>query len=299
MRARPGLMVALLLAWLSPVLAETHPPDWVTAIRPSDGKVVGVVQMGGPLRPLEGCRPGLPKTRGAFSSRGVVSMSLRRRVQAVLPMLLLGLLACGPKPQALPPEVQSALPTPTGQEARPSPPQAEAPSTLELRMPVDVVRGTLVLQEGGEKWRLFDAARKPVAAFKVQPDRVKVKDATDREILKIKRKTDGGWEVEDAAGTRLLRAKRKDGGWKVSDGKDALVARVRVEGDLLRLEDGSGRFVTSARQGSGEVRFHGASGEEQGALRGVTDPQAAVWFMLPGQDPITQAALVVYSLEVK
>lgn len=230
-------------------------------------------------------------------------MSLRRRVQAVLPVLLLGLLACGPRPEDFPESIRSLTPSPAEQAAAPASPsqpaQAEAPSTLELRMPIDVVRGTLVLQEGGEKWRLFDAARKPVAAFKVQADRVKVKDATDREILKIKRKTDGGWEVEDAAGTRLLRAKRKDGGWKVSDGKDALVARVRVEGDLLRLEDGSGRFVTSARQGSGEVRFQGASGEEQGALRGVTDPQAAVWFMLPGQDPITQAALVVYSLEVK
>lgn len=73
MRARAGLMIALALAWLAPALAETHPPDWVTAIRPSDGKVMGVVQMDDylmeALKNGEARLAGMPYARATMETR--------------------------------------------------------------------------------------------------------------------------------------------------------------------------------------------------------------------------------------
>jgi hypothetical protein len=57
--------------------------------------------------------------------------------------------------------------------------------------------------------------------------------------------------------------------------------------------------LTRAEAGAGEVLFHNPSGGEAAALRGASDPAVAIWWMLPETDPLAQAALVVFALEVR
>lgn len=163
---------------------------------------------------------------------------------------------------------------------------------FELRQPVQSLRSVLV---AGEPWRLEDGSGRLLATLKVHEDRVKVRDAADREIMKVKRKDDG-WEVEDGTGARYLRGKRRDGGWKVLDGADALVATVTSSGQVLDARGGVVAVVGAS--GSSEVVFTDSAGSSQAVWTGGGPASAAVWLMLPGTDPTTQAALVVYSLTV-
>lgn len=146
----------------------------------------------------------------------------------------------------------------------------------------------------GEPWRLEDGSGRLLATLKVHEDRVKVRDAADREIMKVKRKDDG-WEVEDGTGARYLRGKRRDGGWKVLDGSDALVATFRPSGEVL---DARGGVVARVAASGSEVVFTDSAGSSQAVWTGGGPASAAAWLMLPGTDPTTQAALVVYSLTV-
>ncbi len=169
---------------------------------------------------------------------------------------------------------------------------------VELCIPPEVVRGHLVVTKPGMKWQFRDSSQRALAEFKVQSDRVKVKDAQDREILKVKRKDDG-WELEDANGRRLLRARKRDGVWKVSDGSEATVAVLTPIGDGVQIEDSRGRQVARVLRGAGQVRFQGASGQGLAVVRGISEPLTAAWFLVPDLDPVAQAAVVVYTLEVR
>jgi len=136
-----------------------------------------------------------------------------------------------------------------------------------------------------------------LAEFKIQSDRVKVKDARDREILKIKRKNDG-WELEDAEGTRLFRARLREGTWFLSNGAEVSVARLVPTTEGVRILDSQDRQVALARRGVGQVEFQGADGQAKAVVRGVSEPLAAAWFLVSDVEPLAQVALVVYSLEV-
>ena len=216
-----------------------------------------------------------------------------RKSLLFLAVLLLAA-GCGGSPPA-------ATPSPSGASPAVATPQAEAAlpsSRLELRSRAQGLQANLVSSPSGPRWRLYDAADHPVADFQVESDRVKVRDGKDRVLFKVKRKPEG-WELEDGSGRRLLRAKPKDGGWKIRGDQEAAVARVRLEGPSARLEDGQGRLIARARPGAGEVVLSDASGQEAAVLRGTANPQVALWFMMPGLDPVAQAGLAVYTLEVR
>jgi len=220
----------------------------------------------------------------------------RRRFQWLVPCLLLLLLGCTGPPQEPEPPATSQ-PGVTGAQAL-EPEAPPASDRLEFRMPVEVVQATLRVRQPGQKWHLADGQDRPLAEFKVQPDRVKVKDAQDRELFKIKSKLKG-WELEDATGRRLLRARPHQGGWKIEDGAETPFARIVERGGGFVLEDAQGRELTRAEAGSGQVLFRNPSGEEEAVVRGMSDPGVAIWWRLPATDPLAQAALVVFALEVR
>ena len=230
-----------------------------------------------------------------MDSRGFHMLD-RRRFQWLVPCLLFLLLGCSSPAREPQPPAASDPGVPAAQALEPEAPPAS--HRLEFRMPADVVRANLKVRQPGQKWQLVDGQDRPLAEFKVQPDRVKVRDAQDRELFKVKSKLKG-WELEDATGRRLLRARPNRGGWEIQDGAEAPLARIVERGGGLVLEDAQGRELTRAEAGSGEVLFHNPSGGEAAVLRGASDPAVAIWWMLPETDPLAQAGLVVFALEVR
>jgi len=255
--------------------------------------VRGIPRFGG--RPCGGGGGGAGELVLNMDSRGFHMLDCRR-FQWLVPCLLLVLLGCSSPPQEPEPPAASETGAPGAQA-----PELEAPPAsgrLEFRMPVEVVRANLGVRQPGQKWQLVDGEARPLAEFKVQSDRVKVKDAQDRELFKVKSKLKG-WELEDATGQRLLRARPHQGGWQIEDGAEARFARIFERDGALVLEDAQGRELTRARAESGQVLFRDPSGTEQAVLRGSSDPRVAIWWMLPDTDPLAQAALVVFALEVR
>jgi hypothetical protein len=106
--------------------------------------------------------------------------------------------------------------------------------------------------------KLVDAAEKEIARYNIKDAlRVKVKDASDRELGQIKgdaakihieapggvrqfalqRQDDGDYKLETAAGELLRKIKKRDYGWKIEDAAGVELAKVKTKSGKTSLRD--------------------------------------------------------------
>lgn len=83
-----------------------------------------------------------------------------------------------------------------------------------------------------------------IAKFTKEADRIKLRGADGQTVThKLKFKSDGKLELEDATGTRLYVAKPKDYGYKVDDGADAPVVSVKQKESRIEAKRENGEEV--------------------------------------------------------
>ncbi len=83
-----------------------------------------------------------------------------------------------------------------------------------------------------------------IAKFTKEPDRIKLRGADGQTVThKLKFKSDGKLELEDANGNRLYISKPKDYGYKVSDASDAPVVSVKQKESRIEAKKESGEEV--------------------------------------------------------
>jgi hypothetical protein len=180
--------------------------------------------------------------------------------------------------------------------------RAATPSeTGEDRMRYEDASGNTLLKlkpkESG--YRLLDGADKVVGEVKVAQDRVKLKDANDVEIRKVKRKSDGAVEIEDAAGQPVYKIKRGEaGGWKIVSATDVTIVQCQPNENGFEMRDGAGKTLAKVKEREGHLAYETETGEKRAELKGTTDARAGMWM---AAEPLTlaeRAALVVYFREV-
>ena len=140
--------------------------------------------------------------------------------------------------------------------------------------------------EGG--YRLRGEGDKKVGKIKVEPDRVKVKDADGKPLGKVKKK-DGAFKVYGPDDATLFKAKRKDGKVKIkSDGDEELG---KLKGNTLTWK---GASITAKAEGD-TVVVSGPKGPLK--LKGVS-PEHAVWLGVPDLSQELKLAIVVFLRDV-
>jgi hypothetical protein len=164
--------------------------------------------------------------------------------------------------------------------------------------------GERILLEIGAKsegeYRIYDPDDAPLGEIRVQEDRVKLKDAQDVEVRKVKRKQDGGAEIEDAAGERLFRIELDpDGTYKLRDAADVTLVKAKPKDDGYEVRDAAGATLAKVKVRVGKLSFETEAGQDLGELKGVTDARAGMWLAAEPLSLPERAALVVYFLEVE
>ena len=134
--------------------------------------------------------------------------------------------------------------------------------------------------------------------LKLLGDRVKLRDASDVERLKVKRK-DNGSEVEDGSGNRLYRIKEKgDGKLVLDDAGGTTLATVRADGSGAEVRRDSGEVLAKVKASGGKVTFEGANGDKLGELEGASDTRAAAWLVIEKLSLAERAALWAFYAKV-
>jgi len=133
----------------------------------------------------------------------------------------------------------------------------------------------------------------PGQTLKVQLEDDRVKLLAGKDVLvKVKRKKDG-LELEDGAGTRLLRIKvHKGPSYKISDGQDKPVLTLETQGpQLLAQPEGKVSASLNGLDWSSGGRMHAH-------LEGDRQLQLGLCLALGSLTPAQRAALAVYIREV-
>lgn len=132
---------------------------------------------------------------------------------------------------------------------------------------------------------------------KVESDRIKVLDG-DKQVVKVKRKKEG-FEVEDAAGGRLLRVKVKAGpSLKVEDAQDKMVLQVDAAGPSLTVRAGDGAERGTVAAGPVGLEWTDASKTVRATLAGSDQIAVGLALTLESLKPEQRAAVALYLLEV-
>ena len=151
--------------------------------------------------------------------------------------------------------------------------------------------------DDGFKFKLEDDTA--AGEVKVQEDRVKLRDASDVELWKIKRKKDGAAEIEDAQGNRLFRVRPDGDGWKLQDASETTLAKSKAKDTGFELRDAAGATIAKAKKRDGKVVLENEAGERLFEVDGIEDARAAQWFAYDKFTIPQRAALCAYFLKVQ
>jgi hypothetical protein len=139
-------------------------------------------------------------------------------------------------------------------------------------------------KKGGYRVKVGGAELK----INLYPDKVKLKEGDDKTLAQVKKKGDGGFAIEGADGTELMRARGQEP--LELKGQDGQVQATWNAGALAVpgvLVEASGNSVVVKRDGAVVATLTGVS------------PGVAAAFAMPGLDPPAQAALAVFLHEVR
>lgn len=136
-----------------------------------------------------------------------------------------------------------------------------------------------------------------VAKLRVKGDRVKVKDAKDRETAKLKTKPDG-LEIEDGAGTRLFKITKDGLDFKLKGAADTTLLKAKSKEAGYELRDGAGATIAKVKAHEGKVVFKKEDGTLLYEAKGLKEARAGMWLAAERLPLDLRAALVVYFLEV-
>lgn len=123
---------------------------------------------------------------------------------------------------------------------------------------------------------------------KVEADRVKVKDASDGELAKVKKKDDGFKVYRGGADDASFEAKRRGGGYKLKDASDREVGVVEGGGGTF-----GGQRVSVK---DGEVR---RGDEVVATVKGNLDPTVAALLAAPNLTVAERLAMVIFVVELE
>ena len=180
--------------------------------------------------------------RSQWMRRGVTS----RLLPLVTLLLVAASVGCDQPSGSEPEPRQSA---PTGAQS------AAEPTDLRLKDAGGGILAKLKPKDG--KYKVYDGADQLLGKVRIKQDRVVLKDPNDRELWKIKRKDDGGAEIEDAAtGARLYRLKLADGTWKFRDAGDATLAKCKPKSNAgFEMRDVDGATIAKVKVRDGRLAF--------------------------------------------
>ena len=132
---------------------------------------------------------------------------------------------------------------------------------------------------------------------KVEADRVKLLSG-DKLVAKVKQKKEG-FELEDGAGTRLLRVKVKVGpSLKVEDGGGQILLMVDAAGPALTVRAGNGGPRGTVRSGPSGLEWVDATKKVRASLTGTQVVAVGLILPLENLTPEQRAALALYLAEV-
>ena len=139
---------------------------------------------------------------------------------------------------------------------------------------------------GVEPAAWFTTITRKIDLMKVEEDRIKVFDSSQKVQVKVKRVKDGGLQLEDGDEKKLLRLKGKK-----NDGYEA--------------EDGSGKrlFRAKWKNGwsleSGDIRVEGQKVLLGSAsIDGTSVPEVGFCLALPGLTPLQRGSLALFLAQV-
>lgn len=158
-----------------------------------------------------------------------------------------------PDGSRLPAEAESGSAAAAATPARPHPPvvsfskikfkTADGQTSLSLKPQADgaklvdgqeqeLARYTL----SGDKLKIKNAADETLGYIVAYPDRLKVKDAQQKnDLWQLRRQSDGDWKLEDATGTMVCRMKKRDYGFEIEKPDDTSLQKVKLKDGKLSL----------------------------------------------------------------
>ncbi|MCR9197771.1 MAG: hypothetical protein NXI04_03910 [Planctomycetaceae bacterium] len=88
----------------------------------------------------------------------------------------------------------------------------------------------------GDKLKIKNAADETLGYIVAYPDRLKVKDAQQKnDLWQLRRQSDGDWKLEDAKGTMVCRVKKRDYGFEIEKPDDTSLQKVKLKDGKLSL----------------------------------------------------------------
>ena len=88
----------------------------------------------------------------------------------------------------------------------------------------------------GNKLKIKNAADETLGYIVAYPDRLKVKDAQQKnDLWQLRRQSDGDWKLEDAKGTVVCRVKKRDYGFEIETPDDISLQKVKLKDGKLSL----------------------------------------------------------------
>lgn len=102
----------------------------------------------------------------------------------------------------------------------------------------------------GDKLKIKNAADETLGYIIAYPDRLKVRDATQKkELWNLRRQSDGDWKLEAADGTLACRVSKRDYGFEIEKPDDTSWRKIKLKDGKLSLRDEREQTYLSTKDG--------------------------------------------------
>jgi hypothetical protein len=171
--------------------------------------------------------------------------------------------------------------------------ELRAQSQGELRLNDSRHRLVIRVEPRGQGFVLWDGDGTPLGDLAVWGDRLQLRDVGGAVRWTLKRH-DFGPQINDGAGERLYRVRKRTDEWRVEDNTKTVVARIRMRDGEAQINDPRGTtMLTVKRQEQGFV-FATPAGARVADVAGVNRVGAGLWFGVERFSPAERAALWAY-----
>ena len=168
------------------------------------------------------------------------------------------------------------------------------PAAGELRLNDAHHRLVIRVEPKGPGFMLWDGDGTPLGNVNVGTDRVQLRDAGGALRWTLKRH-DFGPQIDDGAGERLYRVRKRTDEWRVEDNTKTVVTRIRMRNGEAQINDPRGTtMLTVKRQDQGFVFATSAGARVADVAGGVNRVGAELWFGVERFSPAERVALWAY-----
>jgi hypothetical protein len=168
-----------------------------------------------------------------------------------------------------------------------------APAPGELRLNDAHHRLVMRVEPHGPGFVLWDGDGTPLGNVNVGTDRVQLRDAGGALLWTLKRH-DFGPQIDNGAGERLYRVRKRTDEWRVEDNTKTVVTRIRMRNNEAQINDPRGTTMLTVKSQDQGFVFATSAGARVADIAGASRVGAGLWFGVERFSPAERAALWAY-----